>query len=49
MTAAAARRKKHKEQIVEIPYGSVETGLNNRTDATTFITYIGLQLVLGKK
>lgn len=31
MTVAAARRKKHKEQIVEIPYGSVETGLNNRT------------------
>ena len=28
---------------------SVGTGLNNRTDATTFITYIGLQLVLGKK
>jgi len=31
MTAAAVRRRKHKEQIVEIPYGSVETGLNNRT------------------
>ena len=28
---------------------SVGTGLNNRTDATTFTTYIGVQIVLGKK
>jgi len=28
---------------------SVGTGLNNRTDATTFITYVGVQMVWGKK
>lgn len=28
---------------------SVGTGLNNHEDATTFITYIGVQLMLGKK
>ena len=28
---------------------SAGTGLNNRTDATTFITYVGVQLVLGEK
>jgi len=31
MSAAPRRSKKTKEQIVEIPYDSVETGLNNRT------------------
>ena len=29
--------------------GSVGTGLNNRTDSTTFIAYLGVQWVLGKK
>ena len=28
---------------------SVGTGLNNRADATTFITFVGVQLLLGKK
>jgi len=29
--------------------GSVGTGLNNTTDSTTFIAYLGVQLILGKK